>query len=190
MIYLASDFHFWHKNIIKYSNRPFSSVEEMNDDCISFVNKTVKSEDTLVFLGDFMFAKDRYDIWKQWNKIQCNNIVWIFGNHDQPISKDIANDLMDVKFNRRPFIFTGDYYEFKVKGGSFVCAHYPILSWNRQHHGSIMTHGHCHSSINHLNVGVRRIDVGYDSIKKWCISVDEIISIMSKIDAEDIRYTS
>lgn len=185
MIYFASDFHLHHKNIIRYSNRPFSCLREMNDNCFNSVNKIVKPEDTLVFLGDFMFAKDLYDIWEMWNHIKCNNIIWLMGNHDTAISTDVANQMMSSKHNRTPFIFTGHYYELRDKRGTFICSHYPMLSWNKENHGSYMLHGHCHANLNHMNTNVRRMDVGYDSTKQWCISIDDVVKELQNFKPQD-----
>ena len=33
-IYLTSDLHLSHKNIIKYDNRPYNNVDEMNEDIV------------------------------------------------------------------------------------------------------------------------------------------------------------
>lgn len=57
-IYFSSDHHFFHNNVIKYCNRPYSSVEEMNQDFIQKWNSVVKPEDTVWYLGDFSLGKN------------------------------------------------------------------------------------------------------------------------------------
>ena len=44
-----------HLNIIRYCERPFKSAEEMNKVIIRKHNERVKPEDTVFFLGDFIF---------------------------------------------------------------------------------------------------------------------------------------
>lgn len=56
MIYLISDLHLDHKNIIKYCNRPFSSVEEMNGAIIDNWNEVVKESDFVYLVGDLAFG--------------------------------------------------------------------------------------------------------------------------------------
>ena len=53
MRWFTSDWHFGHRNVIDYCNRPFSSVEEMNDKLVELWNNTIKPEDEVWFLGDF-----------------------------------------------------------------------------------------------------------------------------------------
>ena len=49
-IFLISDLHLDHYNIIKYCNRPFSSVREMNYLIVNNWNTTVKDNDIVYFL--------------------------------------------------------------------------------------------------------------------------------------------
>jgi calcineurin-like phosphoesterase family protein len=52
-IWFTADFHLGHKNIIRYCNRPFQTVEEMNQEILERLNSRVKANDILYFLGDF-----------------------------------------------------------------------------------------------------------------------------------------
>lgn len=54
-VYLISDMHFGHPNIIKYENRPFSSVEEMDAAIMNNWNATVGKDDKVFILGDVSF---------------------------------------------------------------------------------------------------------------------------------------
>lgn len=79
-IYVTSDTHFNHKNIIEYCNRPYSSVEEMNKAIIDNWNSVVKDEDTVYMLGDFCLGG------KEVIKELCSQLkghkILIKGNHD------------------------------------------------------------------------------------------------------------
>lgn len=55
-IFISSDYHFNHLNVIKYCNRPFKSVEEMNETIIKNYNQMVKKDDICYNLGDFIFV--------------------------------------------------------------------------------------------------------------------------------------
>jgi len=50
--WFTSDTHFGHKRIIELSNRPFDSVENMNEQLVENWNYFVKPEDTVYHLGD------------------------------------------------------------------------------------------------------------------------------------------
>lgn len=79
-IYVISDTHFNHKNIIEYCNRPFKTVESMNEALINNWNGVVKPEDTVICLGDFALAnKDETVALGQ--KLNGHKIL-ILGNHD------------------------------------------------------------------------------------------------------------
>jgi calcineurin-like phosphoesterase family protein len=79
MLHFLSDTHFNHANIIKYSNRPFKNVEEMNRVLVENWVDSVEPDDVVIFAGDFAM--------KRWESLfkavsKCN-IIFIRGNHDR-----------------------------------------------------------------------------------------------------------
>jgi len=88
--WFTSDFHFGHFNIIRYCNRPFKSVEEMNEKMIANHNARVKPEDTVFFLGDFCFKNSKggkigegeQTHSQEYLNRMNGNFVFIRGNHD------------------------------------------------------------------------------------------------------------
>lgn len=152
-VHFCSDAHFFHSNIIRYSNRPFASVEDMNRQMIERWNKQVKHDDTVYHLGDFAFAKIEKieSILSQLN----GKKHFINGNHDK-----------EVKNNRHRLIEGGfvksikDYDEIYVDNQFIVLFHYGCRVWNKSHRNSWLLFGHSHNSLPPFG---KSVDVGVDS---------------------------
>ena len=168
MIYFTSDTHYFHKNVIEYCNRPFASVEEMNETLIANYNNVVKPDDTVYHLGDFAFANES-KIKQIFYRLNGKKIL-IFGNHDvdpRYNGKKVYHDLFDE---------THDYLELKINGERIVMFHFPIESWNKRHRSAIHLHGHTHGSYDERNKSVpNRIDVGVDSWNYFPVSITQIL---------------
>ena len=59
MRYWTSDLHLSHANIIDFCNRPYDSVDEMNEDIIRIWNETVSNDDEVWVLGDLAMGRIR-----------------------------------------------------------------------------------------------------------------------------------
>lgn len=79
-IWFTSDTHFCHRNIIKYEDRPFTDVEQMNSEIIHRWNEVVAPEDTVYHLGDVALgpAERFYPLVAALN----GRKILIRGNHD------------------------------------------------------------------------------------------------------------
>lgn len=54
-IYFTSDLHFGHENVIRFDDRPFASVEEMDAELIRRWNAKVDRGDLVYVLGDMIW---------------------------------------------------------------------------------------------------------------------------------------
>lgn len=131
-VFVISDLHFYHENIIEYENRPFKDVEEMNAKLIENWNKVVSDDDLVYILGDLSFGniKATEEILKQ---LKGDKIL-IKGNHDIFLDSK--------KFDRNLFIGIYDYLEVEIFDCKFIMCHYPLTL----HNGDIHLYGHIHSN--------------------------------------------
>lgn len=169
MIFFTADTHFNHANIIKYCNRPFQDVNEMNTEIVERWNKIVKENDLIYHLGDFAWSNSLYFI-KQLN----GHIHIIFGNHDK-----------DARKYKSSFQRYSDFgFELKEKDHHIVLCHYAMKVWNRSHFNSWHLYGHSHGT---LTTNGKSYDVGVDSNNFKPVSLDEICDIM-KDKSSNINY--
>ena len=168
-VYLISDMHFGHANIMKYENRPFSTVEDMDNTIVNNWNKTVNKDDKVFILGDVSF----------YNKDKTRDIInrlrgyktLIIGNHDKDRSLTWWKDTGFQEVYQYPII----YNEF------YILSHEPLYLNENMPYANI--HGHIHhlryDSRQFYNVSVECIDytpVDFEKIKEI---------ILGKVNGDD-----
>lgn len=153
-IFLIGCTHFGHANIIKLANRPFDTVEEMDETLIRNWNETVSPTDHVYHLGDFAFR----DHLKYLGKLN-GHIFRLNGNHDPMGWSDY------------------DYMEDYERPG--VCLfHYPMEEWNGWYSGKVHFHAHTHKK--DFISGVRRGNVCVEAIGYKPILMTDAIAMLLK----------
>jgi len=185
-VYITSDTHFGHKNIVRGvtnwrtqdgevpvdSTRDFQTIEQMNQRLIDGINGVVGQDDTLIMLGDVSFGGfDNIGIFLE--RLVCHNIHLILGNHDTHIDKD-------RDFVQKRFLSVQHYLEVNIEGKDFVLCHYLLQSWNGLNKGIIHLHGHVHLPENRKFGNGKRLDVGVDGNGMDPYSISDIIKMMDK----------
>lgn len=140
--FYISDLHIGHENILRFDNRPFADVNEMNNKLIENWNARVHSNDTVYILGDFIWVKE-----SEWPSIVgslAGNKVLIWGNHD-PKQFSAAT--------RRMFQEITNLKEIKDSGKHVVMCHYPIPFAKLRREVKANSTGYGTPNGNFINVG-------------------------------------
>lgn len=132
--FYIADWHYGHNNILHYDNRPFKTVEEMNNELITRWNRVVAPCDTVYVLGD-MFWCNMEEAIKILDQLSGQKVL-IKGNHDK------CNDSRFLK----KFIKVVDYLEVEDNGRNIVLCHYPIPCFKNHFYGWYHLYGHVHIS--------------------------------------------
>lgn len=187
MIWFTSDLHFGHKNVIDYCNRPFSSVERMNEMLVYNFNLLVKPQDTTYFLGDIFFCgvEEAKAILSQMNGTK----ILVKGNHDQS-----ANVMYKIGF-----LMVCESAKIRIGKTYINLSHYPYKrnAWNHflkkhfdkkyrsklhfkklEDNGEWLLHGHTHEK---TRINKKMIHVGVDAWNYKPVSQNEICSIIERL---------
>jgi calcineurin-like phosphoesterase family protein len=183
MIYFTSDLHFGHEAILRYSNRPFESLEHMHNALVKNWNNCIEDKDIVYVLGDLALCP--YKQFVSWGEKLKGRKILIKGNHDS---------YSDGQYNKLGFDV---YHEIKLKIAGNMCrlSHYPYaLPWHKRFfafkselrfmdrrppkiEGEFLLHGHTHASHKRVD---NRIHVGTDAWNYSPVSIREIESVMNR----------
>jgi calcineurin-like phosphoesterase family protein len=167
-IFLCSDHHFNHANILTFLNddgtflRPgFADVNHMNEHLIARHNSVVKPEDKVYFLGDVCMSRDASILSRLNGKKRL-----ILGNHD-----DVVKQRLWEHFQR--------IYAWRIfKEHDILLTHVPI---HRESFRKVNYNVHGHTHARRVLTVVGQIDPAYH-----CVCVEQLDDY-APIHIEDLR---
>lgn len=195
MLYFSSDHHFYHSNIIEYCNRPFKSIEEMNETLIANWNEVVKPDDEIYYLGDFSLAMRPVELFTK----RLNGKKYLVpGNHDRCHSfnhkkeekkaewvkkyEDLGWDVLPEQL----VLVTDPIYTGTTH--TFALCHHPYRhgdaredifeKWLPKDEGNWLLCGHVHQKWKKLD---NMINVGVDVWDYKPVSINEILKEIAKV---------
>lgn len=182
-IWFTSDTHFGHKNILTFCERPFNSVEEMDDAIIKRWNSKVGKDDIVFHLGDFAFASN-----KRWQELiyKLNGKIYlILGNHDVIRWPGTYTMQLFDRVENQMMLKIDNKYKVYLNHFSFLCYD---GTYRNPEDCTIQLHGHVHQRIGDIGKDAQRLqyrfpyqyDVGVDNNNFYPVSWEEILKIIHK----------
>jgi len=125
-----------HRNVLKYSERPFKDISEMNVKLLENINNSVEPGDEIYFLGDIGHSHKEVKLFFD-NLKSGIGFHWIIGNHDKKLltaaPKKRVSSISYIK-------------EIYVEKKPIILCHYPMLTWDKSHYNSWHLFGHHHKN--------------------------------------------
>ncbi|MBQ3664890.1 MAG: metallophosphoesterase [Lachnospiraceae bacterium] len=164
MIWFTSDLHLGHRSVLNFCERPFETVEEMNETLIYHYNSCVRKNDTVYILGDIAHRIPVVEVNQLISRLNGKKYL-CKGNHDK-------------KYDESLFEGMYDFLEISVDGINLSLMHYPMMEWPKSRHGSLHLHGHIHTdgeyNLQQKKEGILRYDVGVDANGFYPVSIQQI----------------
>lgn len=180
-LFFTSDTHFGHSNIIKMCDRPFSSVEKMDETMIKNWNDKVGTDDIVFHLGDF--AVGGAGVWRSTLERLNGHKILILGNHDMKNYREGYSQYFD---------FVTHQMQIRIGDRCVYLNHNPFLCYGgvyREDEKKVwQLFGHVHSRPNDTGKDAWRLqylfptqyDVGVDQNNFTPLSWEEVKKIIEK----------
>lgn len=167
-IWITSDLHFGHTNIMKFcpdTRGHFKDVAHMNSEMIRMWNAMVQPGDLVYILGDvaFMAAPDAAKILQSLN----GDKILVEGNHDRKALKDVSFQKCFKEIHK--------YLDISHNGTKVVMFHYPIAEWDQMHRGAVHFYGHLHQNASGLEK-YRARNAGFDCTGNIVTRMDDLVA--------------
>ncbi len=133
--WVYSDPHFYHNNIVKFTNfdgsevRPWDDAEQMTEDLITWYNEMVDDADRVYILGDVAFTAT--NMRNSVGRLKGRKVL-VKGNHDPDKHREMYMELFD------------DVRSYVIKKG-FIMSHIPIHEQSLSR-WKLNIHGHLHNN--------------------------------------------
>lgn len=128
-VYVVSDTHFGHRNIIEFESelRPFKTIEEHDEELVRRWNETVGKKDVVYHLGDVYFGQKGHVILRRLNGLK----KLVLGNHDH------------YSLHVYQQYFSKIYGAFQYSNA--ILTHVPVHPNQLERRYKMNIHGHMHS---------------------------------------------
>ena len=167
-IFVTSDYHFDHFNIINFCGRPFKDLINMNSHMLDMWIRIVSEKDTIYFLGDFSFGPDSNDDnIVNYLSLLSGKVKFLLGNHDlpQPQFGSLGIEKL-IKIYNLDIEIISPGHRIEVENQIFELSHYPPESWPSKEKDVLYLHGHVHNRFKYTNmhntIASKKYDIGID----------------------------
>lgn len=174
-IYITSDFHFFHENIMTYCDRyspRFGSIIEYQNALVEYLADLLGENDILFFLGDLALSAQKSvagckDLLA---KIKCKNMHFVRGNHDKWLQNA---DIYECGFKSiREYLLLGEtlFCHYPLDGPFGEYGNYKLHKhlWDMFYQNPLIKkviHGHIHNAALKPRLNVEYINVCVDKNK-------------------------
>ena len=193
--FYTSDLHLGHANIIRFSGRPFGSIEEMNFELVRRWNETVGPEDEVWVLGDVAMGKlvESLELIAELR----GHLILVPGNHDRCWSqlpekrrrRGQTEQYLDAGFESIVDEGPGADLYHQLGRHHVRVSHFPYVGDSQdldrytdvrpRDAGLPLLHGHVHEA---WKVRGRQINVGVDVWDYAPVSEPRLIELLDEIN--------
>lgn len=177
--FFTADFHLSMRDILRFENRPFKSIEKMDAALLRSCTQRAKADDTIIHIGDlYSYGFDRGN---EGSRVKPADVIKnipaqfinIRGNHDMSNRVKSLCESMTIRLGKRyPDVVVGHYPSYDDRARQYA------------RRGWICLCGHVHSKWKHcldLDRQILNLNMGVDVWRYQIVSEDELIAYIGQV---------